>query len=256
MSASPSSTTAGHLRFPETSERIEQRFYWPGFQEDTKLFDSPRQERQKRSGPPLKHYHWLVEWNATYPFHHIETDFMAPFPLSTGYKHILGTGFHFTNRSEAIHLGDQTTAATKNSIGDHWVRRLGGLQSRHSYQGRFFQPKPFEQWMHPLGSDKTRTTPFDPHSDAVVERMNGTSENSLAKHVNEEQSNWSQQLPYAMMAYRFSVHGSTIYTSQFLVTEQELYLPFDRMYPYPQNRDVTDIQKIVHQKQQAFQRAP
>ena len=58
----------------------------------------------------------------------------------------------------------------------------------------------------------------------------------LAKCVNEEQSNWSQQLPYVMMAYRSSVHESTEYKPQFLVFGQELSLPLDCMYPNPQEK--------------------
>ena len=77
----------------------------------------------------------------------------------------------------------------------------------------------------------------------------------LAKCVNEEQSNWSQQLPYVMMAYRSSVHESTGYTPQFLVFGQELSLPLDCMYPNPQENVTTDIHEFVHNKQQAFQRA-
>ena len=55
----------------------------------------------------------------------------------------------------------------------------------------------------------------------------------LAKCVNEEQSNWSQQLPYVIMAYRPSVHESTGYSPQFPVFGQELSLPSDCMYPNP-----------------------
>ena len=65
--------------------------------------------------------------------------------------------------------------------------------------------------------EKTRTTPFHPLSNAVIKRMKKLLENMLAKCVSEEQSNWSLQLPYAMMAYRSSVHESTGYTRQFLV---------------------------------------
>ena len=77
----------------------------------------------------------------------------------------------------------------------------------------------------------------------------------LAKCINEEQSNWSQQLPYVMMAYRSSVHGSTGFTPQFLVFGRELSLLLDCMYPNPQEITITDIHEIVHNKQQAFQRA-
>ena len=40
FSACHSSPTAAHLRVAKTSEKIKQRFYWPGLQEDTKLFVS------------------------------------------------------------------------------------------------------------------------------------------------------------------------------------------------------------------------
>ena len=109
--------------------------------------------------------------------------------------------------------------------------------------------------MQLLEMDKTRTTPFHPQSNAVIERMNKTLQNMLAKCINEEQSNWSQQLPYVMMAYRSSVHESTGYTPQFLVFGQELSLPLDCMYPNPQENETTDIHEFVHNKQKAFQRA-
>ena len=71
LSACHSSSTAGHLGVTKTSEKIEQRFYWPGLQDDTKLFVSRCAECQKRSGPPKKYHHSLVEWQACYPFCHI-----------------------------------------------------------------------------------------------------------------------------------------------------------------------------------------
>ena len=47
--------------------------------------------------------------------------------------------------------------------------------------------------------------------------MNKTLQDMLAKCINEDQSNWSQQLPYVLMAYRSSVHESTKYTPEFLI---------------------------------------
>ena len=77
----------------------------------------------------------------------------------------------------------------------------------------------------------------------------------LAKCKNEEQSNWPQQVPYVMMAYRSSVHESTGYTRQFLIFEQELSLPLDCIYRNPQKNSITNIHEFVHNKQQAFRRA-
>ena len=78
LSACQSSPTAGHLGVAKTSEKIKQKLYWPGLQEDTKLFVSRCPECQQHSGPPKKYHHALVEWQASYPFHHIGIDFMGP----------------------------------------------------------------------------------------------------------------------------------------------------------------------------------
>ena len=255
LSACHSSSTAGHLGVAKTSEKTKQRFYWPGLQEDTKLYVSRCPECQKRSGPPKKYHRSLVEWQASYPFHHIGIDFMGPLPLSNGNKHILVIGDHFTKWYETIPLPDQTATTTANALVDHWISRFGCPHSLHSDQGRNFESRLFEQLMQLLELDKTRTTPFHPQSNAVIERMNKTLQNMLAKCINEEQSIWSQQLPYVMMAYRSSVHESTGYTPQFLDFGQELSLPLHCMYPKPQENNTSDIHEIVHNKQQAFQRA-
>ena len=103
--------------------------------------------------------------------------------------------------------------------------------------------------------DKTRTTLFHPQSNTVIERMNKKIQNMLAICINEKQSNWSQQLPYVMMAYRSLVYKSTGYTPQFLVIGQDLGLPLHCLYPNPHEKETTDIHEFSHNKQQAFQRA-
>ena len=136
---------------------------------------------------------------------------MGPLPLSNGNKHILVIGDHFTKCYEAIPLPDQTAVTTANALVDHWISRFGCPQSLHGDQGRNFESKLFEQLMQLLEMDEARTTPFHPQSNAVIERMNKTLQKMLAECMNEEQSNWSQQMPNVMMAYRTSVHESTGY---------------------------------------------
>ena len=112
----------------------------------------------------------------------------------------------------------------------------------------------FKQLMQLLAMDKTRTTPVHPQSNAVIEKMNRTLQNMLARCVNEEQNNCSQQLPYNKMAYRSSLYESTGYTPQFLDCGQELSLPLDCMYPNPQEDETTHTHEFRHKKWQAFRR--
>ena len=57
-----SSTTGGHLGIFKTVEKVRERFYWPGFQDDVKLFINRCEQCQKRANPPKTHQHSLVEW--------------------------------------------------------------------------------------------------------------------------------------------------------------------------------------------------
>jgi hypothetical protein len=57
--------------------------------------------------------------------------------------------------------------------------------------------------------DKTRTTAFRPQSDGLVERFNRTLEDILSKYVSQNQKDWDEQLPWALMAYRSSEHDTT-----------------------------------------------
>ena len=102
--------------------------------------------------------------------------------------------------------------------------------------------------------DKTRKTPFHLQSNAVTEIVNETLKVFLAECVFGEQSNWSQQWPYVMMAYRSSVHESTGDTLQLFILGQGLSLPLDCMYPNPQENATTHILEFVHNKEPAFQR--
>ena len=83
-----SSSTAGHLGTYKVIEKVRQRFYWPGFKEDVKLFIRCSDTCHKRSNPPKTHRHSLVDWKISYPFHHIGMDFFGPLPLSNGNQYI------------------------------------------------------------------------------------------------------------------------------------------------------------------------
>ena len=254
LSACHSSPTAGHVGVAKTSEKKNKHSTGQDCRKTQNCL-SGGARNVKRSGPLKKHHFSLVEWQASYPFHHIGIDFMGPLPLSNGNRSILVIRDHFTKWYEAIPLPDQTAVKTANALVDHWISRFGCPHSFHSDQGRKFETNIFEQLMQLLGMDKTRTTPFHPQSNAVIERMNKTLQNMLAKCMNEEQGNWPQQVPYVMMAYRSSVQESTGYTPQFLVFGEELSLPLDCMYPNPHENETTDTHQFVHNKQQAFQRA-
>ena len=75
-----------------------------------------------------------------------------------------------------------------------------------------------------LGIKKTRTTPNHPESDGMVEGYNKI---LASVFVNEEHTDWDQQLPYGIMAYRSSEPESTGFTPNYTMLGREVSDPMD-----------------------------
>ena len=84
-----------------------------------------------------------------------------------------------------------------------------------------------------LGIKKTRTTPYHPQSDGMVERFNRTLLNMLSIAVGEDEMSWDLQLPLLLLAYRTSVHDTTGTSPFELMYGREVRLPEDIMFALP-----------------------
>ena len=180
---------------------------------------------------------------------------MGPLPTSNGCRYTFLIGDHFTKWYEAIRFPDQTAATTSDAVLERWICRFGCPHSIHPDRGANFESQLFANLLKKLEIDKTRTAAFHPQSNSVIERMNRTLLNMLAKCNGEDQTNWSVKLPYVLTAYRSSVHESTGYTPHYLVFGHEISLPLDLMYRPPPSTTPIDVHDWVSQKEEAFHQA-
>ena len=97
----------------------------------------------------------------------------------------------------------------------------------HSDQGREFENGLMKSLCNLLGCVKTRTAPYYPESDGMVERSNQTCLMMLSMFVNDRRDNWHELLPFVMHAYRTSVHESPGYSPYCLMMGEECSLPQD-----------------------------
>ena len=85
--------------------------------------------------------------------------------------------------------------------------------------------------------EKTRTTPYHPQSDGLVERMNRSLEAMLSMFVAPNQKDWDQYLPFLMMAYRSAIQETTGYSPNMLMMGREAELHLDLIMGKPEEEE-------------------
>ncbi len=226
--------TAGHLGRNKTCSKVQQRFYWPNHNDDIARWCRHCTEcAQHKPGPgkgraPLGH----VPVGA--PMERLCIDLLGPLPeTENGHKYIMVVGCCFTKWKEAYALVDMSAQSVADELVTQFICRFGVPREIHTDQGSQFESDMFAYLCELLQITKTRTTPYHPQSDGMIERFNRTVVQMLSIFVNDHRNDWDDHLPYVMMAYRASAHESTKCSPNLLMLGREIFLPIDIMAGIP-----------------------
>ena len=129
-----------------------------------------------------------------------------------GNRYVLVMVDCFSRWTEACPLPDKTAHSVADAFFNQVVCRFGMPSVIHSDQGREFENKIMQELCILCGSHNTRTTPYHPESDGMVERFYRTLPMMLAMFAGKNRDDWDDLLPAVMMAYRSSVHESTVFS--------------------------------------------
>ena len=223
------SRTAGHMGKRRTFLKVEHRFYWYKMREYISRYIRTCDRCQRRKRPGKTPRAPLQKYTVGYPMERICMDICGPLvETPRGNKYILVICDYFSKWTQAFPLPDHTAKTVAETFVTKWVSLWGCPLSLHTDQGRDFESALFTETCELLGIDKTRTTPYHPSSDGLVERENATIGQLLNAMV-KDYADWDIMLPFVMMSYRSSVHESTCETPNMVMTGRQINLPLDVM---------------------------
>ena len=142
------------------------------------------------------------------PLEWMAVDIVGPLPRTKNDNlYIVVIVDYFTKWAEAFPISDKQTYTVAEVVVTEVVSRLDTPLRLHSDQGG--ESRLFLAVCELLGVGKTRTAPYRPQSDGLVERLNRTIKQMLRSMVGEHRDDWDDHLPYVMMAYRATRQDST-----------------------------------------------
>ena len=226
--------TAGHLGVTKTLSKIRQSYYWPGLQRDVRQYIAGCDTCTRRKCPTKTNRAPMQIVRSGLPMERIALDILGELPITdNGNRYILVISDYFTKWTEAFPMPNMEAKTVVDILTREVIARFGVPSIIHSDQGRQFESQIFSEMCAVLQIHKTRTTPYHPQSDGMVERFNKTLATMLSAYVNEHHSDWDEHLPFVLMAYRSVEHETTGSSPNYMMLGREVSTPLDIMYEMP-----------------------
>ena len=226
--------TAAHLGIRKTLGKVRLRFYWPGLQNDVKIYVGGCEKCARKKNPNPTKVAPMQIVRSGFPMERIALDILGPLPVTEhGNKYILVISDYFTKWTESFAMPNMEAKTCAKILVEEVIVRLGVPNKIHSDQGRQFESHLFAEVCEMLQIEKTRTTAYHPQSDGMVERFNRTLCSMLSTLVDDNQRNWDTLLPFVMMAYRSSAHETVGMSPNVLMLGREVSTPLDIQFEMP-----------------------
>ncbi|KAL5517635.1 hypothetical protein EMCRGX_G003217 [Ephydatia muelleri] len=200
----------GHIGEEKMKHRLKERFYWPGCTEAVGEWCRNCISCTTRKTVAPKRRAPLQTIKAGYPMQIVSVDLMGPLPeTEDGCKYVMVAVDCFTRWVEVYAIRNQEATTVAKKLVDEMFCRFSPPEQLHSDQGRQFESDLVKEICELLQIRKTRTTPYHPQCNGMVERFNQTLLDMLSTAVGNHQADWQQHIRKLCLAYNSSVHSST-----------------------------------------------
>jgi len=255
---------AAHFGINKTLDKVKFSFHWYKMGEDIKDHVKTCSVCNRNKSLPKKSRASLQTYISGYPMDRVALDVIGPLPRTkSGNRFILVIGDHFTRWMEAFPLPDQQAERVAGKLVHEFMSRFGIPLEIHTDQGRNFESSLFKEICRLFEVKKTRSTPYRPCSNGIIEKFNATLEKMIHSFVGKNINEWDNYIGILMSAYRSMPHPATGFTPNMMMLGREVLLPNHLLFPFPQNpcHDTTEyvsnlrsqMEDIYHTARQSLQ---
>ena len=201
-------TGFGHQGRNRMVTHIRPHFYWPCMAKDCVEFVKgcvKCQEMDRTNPKPSKMIEWPI---VTRPFTDVAIDIVGPFPTAKGRYRFMFTCIDSASRwPEAIPIRTTTTRVVIKCLTSIFTR-WGFPEKLTSDNGSQFTSKTFTRWLRDKEIAHSRSTPYHPQGNGVVERLHCTL-NAVVGKIITSKGDWAEALPMALFFLRCTPSSST-----------------------------------------------
>uniref|UniRef100_A0A803JHM8 Gypsy retrotransposon integrase-like protein 1 n=1 Tax=Xenopus tropicalis TaxID=8364 RepID=A0A803JHM8_XENTR len=205
------SKMAGHPGVAKTISLLSRHIWWPSFKQDARTFinscpicqrsKSSHQQPQGLLNPlpiPMK------------PWSHISMDFIVELPPSQGKTVIWVVVDRFSKMAHFIPLPHLPSAKTLADLFITHIFKFHGFPVNIvSDRGVQFVSRFWRAFCSLVGTELSFSSAYHPQTNGQTERVNQSLEQYLRCYVSDNQSTWSELLPWAEFAYNNATHSSS-----------------------------------------------
>ena len=159
----------------------------------------------------------LIPIETSRPLELVCIDFLSLEPSKGGYENILVITDHFTRYALAIPTRNQLAKTTAQALFDHFIVHYSFPERLHSDRGQNFESRVIQELCKISGLKKSRTTPYHPMGNGMVEKFNSTLLRMLRTLHEEQKSDWKSYIPSLVHAYNATKHDSTGFAPHYLM---------------------------------------
>jgi transposase InsO family protein len=234
--------TIGHAGVSKLLSVVSSNYYWPGMVEQIKTVVRTCKECQYTKGKYAKDRAPLQPTVVSRPFERIAIDISGPFHRSiNGYRYILAIVDYFSKFPVLVSLKRVDAETIAKKVFKYWIAVFGAPSIIHTDRGTCFESELFKEQCAIFGIKKTKTSPFYPQSDGLVERLFRTVKPMISATMQRHRISWCQALPFVEMGLRCSIQSSTRFSPYEVLFGKKMSLPLCWKYPLPLAEDKSTV---------------